>query len=282
MRTGRAGGARPLVRESEIRERLEAELRKRLEDLTVDALGFVRDDRRRTNAAVDSLLTAGLSEQWYQHTRIELNVTSDHDGPAYVTSVETDRHPAAAASRFLVHEASQELLESALVHDDAELLAEAIADGDAFRGSIVDVADEGEGRLVPIWTVETPFAIQTRLRPGSEVCVVGCPRRTARVRSLDNTPSGGYRFELEITNLKKAISGAEGRDAIPPVDQRWKGEKIGFVQASGDGIARSKSFKVWTAKSGPGSWLTHSRPGGPRAAVAEDDVDDVAAVERAQ
>ncbi len=35
-----------------------------------------------------------------------------------VPATETDRHPAAAASRYLVHQASNELLASLLIHDD--------------------------------------------------------------------------------------------------------------------------------------------------------------------
>ena len=56
--------------------------------------------------------------------------------------METDRHPAAAASRFFVHNSSAELVEGLLIHDDRELLAEAIAVGDAIKGEIIEVWDE--------------------------------------------------------------------------------------------------------------------------------------------
>jgi hypothetical protein len=264
-----------------IARQLKQELVRRF-DLTVAAIEVLCGQTRRVNRAVATLVGAGLSEQWYQHTRVELRLNSDDDGPAFVPSVETDRHPAAAASRYHIQEASQELLESALVHDDAELLAEAIADGDAFTGDIVKVSDEGNGRAtIPIWVVETPHAIVTRFRPGNDVCVVGCARRRARVRSLANTTGGGYRFELEITNLKTAIDGGTGRDSMRPADRRWIGERISFVRASGDGISRAKSRKVWKARWGPGAWLTHSRPTGIRSLVAQDDADDADAVERA-
>jgi hypothetical protein len=262
-----------------VRSALAPELKRRV-DLTVAALELLRGDSRRVNAGVQELVEAALDEQWYQHTRIELKLGSADDGPWFVPSVETDRHPAAAASRYLVHEASKALFESVLVHDDAELLAEVIASGDGFRGKVVRVANEGEGaKKVPVWWVETPFPIVTRLRPGSGVCVVGLPRRTATVRSLETTVTGGYCFELEITNLKKEIKAGIGRDSIPPVDKQWIGEEIAFVSASGDGISRAKSFAVWKAKEGPGAWLTHSRPAGPRAVIPEEDVDDVGEVE---
>ena len=151
---------------------------------------------------------------------------------------------------------------SALLHDDRELLAEKIAAGEAFRGEINEVRDEGEGRATrPIWVIEQPFHGPIRLRPGSHICVLGHAKREAVVRDLRDASSGGYVFEVEITGHKTAQKGATGLEAIPPADRRWTGQEVVFVETSAADIARMKSYKVWK-KDGPGAWLTHKAPGG--------------------
>src|SRR5690606_28824641 len=160
--------------------------------LTVRALEHLRADPRRMNSGIKVLVTEGLKEQWYQHTRIELNVADAADGPAFVASPETDRYPAAAGSRYQVHLASAELRDSVLLHDDREMQAEAIAQGDAFRGKIVKVEDRGEGRKSsPYWTIEDSIGGQLRLREGSWVCVAGMPKRTGIIEYIEDHPGGG-------------------------------------------------------------------------------------------
>ncbi len=93
-------------------------------------------------------------------------------------ATETDRHPAAAASQYLVHQASNELLASLLIHNDRELLWEAIVAGDAFEGEIVEVRDEGEGRKrIPVWSILVQSDYQLRLGEGADVAVVGLKER---------------------------------------------------------------------------------------------------------
>src|SRR5262249_36978588 len=109
----------------QIRDVLQPELERRSK-LTQRAKESLRTDKRRTNVGVSELVSQTLDEQWYQYTRLELNKNDAQDGPAFTPSVETDRHPAAAASRYLIHQASADLLAALLVHDDDELLAETI------------------------------------------------------------------------------------------------------------------------------------------------------------
>ena len=65
-----------------------------------------------------------------------------------------------------------EAVTAALLHDDAELQEDAIADSHATRGTIVSVEDRapaGSRAVTPVWTVESPSAHPTRLRRGSGV-----------------------------------------------------------------------------------------------------------------
>jgi hypothetical protein len=247
--------------------------------LTERALETIRTDKRRTNVGVKDLVTQTLDEQWYQYIRLELNKNDTQDGPAFTPSVETDRHPAAAASRYLVHQASADLLAGLLVHDDDELLAEAIAEGDAFRGKVVSVADEGSGKATrPIWRILDQADRQLRLQVGSSVSVVGFKERHGYIRSFDDQRNGNVIIEVEITGRKKKPG--TGVHSLAATDPSWKGRTIAFVSAPADTIPRIKSRRVWK-RDGPGAWLTHRKPGGPLGSVAEEDRDDVSIVHEA-
>lgn len=230
--------------------------------LTVDAIRVLRSDPRRTNEGVKDLITEGLKEQWYQHTRVELGLHDRKDGPAFVSSPETDRYPAAAGSRYQVHLASDELRHSVLLHDDEEMQTEAIATGDAFRGVITSVHDHGEGRRSePMWVIEDPTGGQLRLREGSRVCVAGLPKRTAVIQRIDELPDGRREFEVLIEGWKTKPDRAN--------DPKHVGTEVVFVTNSAHEINRRKSQRIWSADT-PGAWLTHARPAGPRARLEED------------
>ncbi|MCC6651028.1 MAG: hypothetical protein IT348_07765, partial [Candidatus Eisenbacteria bacterium] len=113
--------------EKSIRRLLEAELKRRLE-LVERAITLLRADRRDINPGATQLQQASESEHWYQYLRLELKQDDDQDGPAFTPSPETDRFPAAAASRFFVHEDSDELLSGLLIHHDFELRAQAVSE----------------------------------------------------------------------------------------------------------------------------------------------------------
>ena len=57
---------------------------------------------------------------------IELKHNDPSLGPAYVAHPETDFHGSSAASRYLIHAAADEAYVGHLIHDDAELLQEAL------------------------------------------------------------------------------------------------------------------------------------------------------------
>ena len=264
-RQGAAGAAIGRVLESELRRRYR---------LVVRAIRRLRDDGRRVNSGVDQLVDEGLKEQWYQHTRIELDRDSEEDGPAFVPSPETDRYPAAAGSRYMVHLASADLVDSVLLHDDKELQAEAIARGDGFRGRLVDVEDLGGGRWGrPVWTVRDSNPGPLRLRRGSWVCVIGLPKRTGEILSVADESDGTRTILIEIWGGKWPPRGA------PPgtkraADRALIGTGIGIVRRSATGISRKKSIRIWSAGH-PGSWLTHRLPAGPRTLMVREVGEDL-------
>lgn len=269
-KANRSGDENRMARiESEIQGVLASEVTRRWE-LAVEARDILLADPRPVNGYVADLVREGLAEQWYQYNRLELRIHDANDGPAFVPSPETDRHPAAAASRFFVMNASADFLNTMLLHDDRDLLAEAIARGDAFRGEIVGVADDGEGRKTrPVWTIDDAVAGQNRLEAGAQICVVGDPRRIAEVRSLVELDDGSRRFEVEITSRKTGIRGASGQLAVHPADNSWIGEVVAFTGVSYGGLSRRKSRRVWIDDV-PGAWLTHRRGRGVKSIISEE------------
>lgn len=259
---------------AEMHEILADEVRRRWE-LAVRARAVLAADSRPINRHVLDLVHEGLAEQWYQYNRMELRFHDAEDGPAFVPSPETDRHPAAASSRFFVINASADFVNTMLLHDDVDLQAEAIARGDAFKGHIVEVRDDGEGRSTrPVWTIVDPIGGVNRLEAGARVCLIGDTKREGEVRSVLELDDGSRRFEVEITARKTAIRGAAGQMGMHPADPSWVGQVVGFTGVSYGGLSRRKSSRIWNDEV-PGAWLTHRRGGGLRAVVSADAAEDL-------
>jgi hypothetical protein len=240
-------------------------------------INWLRNEKRAVNEGVSVLEKASNQELWYQYLRMERRGDADDDGPGFVASPETDRYPAAAGSRYFVHESSEELRLAALIHDDEELQDEAIAEGEAIRGKIVSVRDEDPGRkTVPVWTIESPNIAPLRVRDGSWLCVAGLHERTVMVRRIDLTAKEQLRIEVEVIGLKTKPRDGR-RQILEACDRRLVGKIVTLVPASTEGMLRRKSQKIWSRNT-PGSWLTHSKPSGPRTnlpAEIADDLDDV-------
>jgi hypothetical protein len=181
-----------------------------------------------------------------------------------VPSPETDRYAPAAAARFFAHEEAEEVRYGALIHDDSEIQAEAIAAGEAFRGRILRVRDEAPGRgTKPVWQIQDLAPGALRLREGSSICIVGVPKRVGSIRRIEPTTDGGRLYEVVITGWKRARQ--EGGTAIPAAhDPGLVGTDVLMVESSADGLGRRKGKRVWE-KDVPGAWLTHAVPHSPAA-----------------
>jgi hypothetical protein len=238
--------------------------------LTASAWRVLREDPRRENRYLEKLVDASLTDQWFDWARIEAAFARGEQ--PYVPSVETDRDPRSAAASFEDEAGAAELVNSTLLHDDRELVAEAIAAGNAFVGKIVGVADEGVGRVtLPIWSVEERSGGPLRLREGSSICVVGLPRRTATVRGIRST-DGVRHFDVVLSNLKTRIKDGVGQLGIAPNDPSWIGEHVAFAEA-GTSFAIAKRKKLWQGDV-PGAWLTLSSPARQLRATPDTDPDD--------
>jgi len=257
---------------------LRAELVRRF-DLTQRAIEVLRKDKRRRNSGLDRLVAVSNEELWFQFIRQELKIDDQQDGPAITLSPETDRYPPMAASRYFVHEASEELYLSALVHDDEEMQVEAVAEGHALRGVITAVEDVDPGRrLEPIWTLEVRDDAPLRVREGSWLCVAGLPKRSARVRSIERAGPDKLEIQIEITGWKKKPKDGP-RGVLAADDARLVGTEVTLVPDSAEGMFRRKSQKTWQRET-PGGWLTHSPAAGRRAELPGDVGEDVEALQK--
>ena len=258
--------------------KLRSELDRRFE-LTERAIEALRRDKRRVNGGVDRLVAVSNEELWFQFVRQELKIDDDQDGPAITLSPETDRYPALAASRYFVHEASEELYLSALIHDDEEMQAEAVAEGHALRGVITAVEDVDPGRrLEPIWTLAVTDEAPLRVREGSRLCVARLPKRSATVRSIERTGPGKLEIQVEITGWKKKPK--EGPPGVPAADDaRLVGTEVTLVPDSMEGFFRLKSRKTWQSDT-PGAWLTHAPPVGHGAELPDHVGEDIKGLQK--
>ena len=259
---------------SEIHEELKPELLRRL-DLINRTIALLDRDPRPVNPGVIILEKASREEHWYQYLRLETGRDDETDGPAFTPSPETDRHPAAAASRYLVHQASAEMLESALLPYDKELQAFAIASGEAVRGTITGVRDDGNGRAtIPVWRVEDPSELPLKRRPGDRLCDAELPQRWGSIRSIAPRPGGGRIIEIEIQGLKTRPRGGNASTVRPAADRSHRGRHILLLPVSAEELSRRKSRRVWK-KDTPGSWLTHKPPHRPdESATVDEDIED--------
>jgi hypothetical protein len=242
------------------------------------AIGVLRSDKRRENLGLQVLVNASMDEHRLQYRRIEQKIDDNLDGPAFRPSPETDRYPSAAGSRFYVHQASQELRDHLLVHDDRELQAGLVATGEAISGTILDVWDEGEGKKsVPVWLIESKGDIPLRIREDAKLCVVGLRGRQVQIRSIERTEDLRYRFEAVVTSLIREVA-REDASAPAASSQRLKRRRVVLVKPSMDQIARRRSGLIWK-RDVPGAWLTHRVPKVREASLPDEISEDLSSLD---
>lgn len=241
--------------QNEIAEVLRPELERRWR-LTVQARAAILNDSRPENPELKSLLDLARDEFRWQYFNLENPQLKSRDPESKAfrgAHPETDSYSPAAAARFFVHQASAELVQSELLHGDVEKVNDAIDAGDAFRGEITAVHDEGKGRKsIPVWKVLSRSDGLMRLREGSSVCLFGARKRSGKIRDV-LWSSEGRLFEIVIDNWIRANGGLPAANDA----EALLGTTVILVAAGGGSISHSKSFKVWN-KDSPGAWLTHA------------------------
>jgi len=251
--------------------------------LCSDAYEFIRNTDRKLNPGVDDLVSDSLKEFFWQCQAQEIKIANPDEGKTpFVSHPETDFHGSSAASRYLTFAAADEKYLNTLIHDDAELFSDAVADGRAVRGTVVAVRDEGEGRkTTPAWTVRMDAETGHRIREGGRVVPIGSRKHWATVTGLTQTEiETTVHLEWDGNKTKPITTGIESK----PADPAWVGEEVSLVAADGSDITSWRSRRVWAAKDGPGAWLTHGSATAPLIAdiaseAAEPILDDVAQIE---
>jgi len=242
----------------EIGELLRPELERRL-NLVEDSIAVINGDPRPVNSGVGELVFETLKSQWWDYVRPEKNALESGREP-YVPSPETDFQARSAARRFFKYEASADRMLDSLVHDDRELEAEAIMAGDAFRGTVVSVSDEGPGRkTIPVLVVEDPTPGPLRLRQGEIVCFVGHVKRKARIRAVDTTNGGGIAITLEVTDRKLEAHDVPWPQSMHAADERWIGQAVTIIKTSFAAMTDKKAVKVVSKGPLPGDWVVDDR-----------------------
>ena len=278
--TRRREGADLVATSAAIAAILEPELERRWK-LTVSAYRLLSADRP-VNAGVDALVKDAHQEFWGQHQRIELRIADPSLGPAFVAHPETEFHGSAAASRYLMYAAADEVYAGLLIHDDPELLAEAIDDGHAVRGVVAAVDNLGSGRtVIPVWHFRLAPGVVHRIREGTRLVPYGSRGHEAIVDSVDVGPQGTD-FEVRWSG-RKTIALSCGITE-KPLDVAWVGEEVIFVVSDTAALTKRRSQRVWNAKDGPGAWLTHGKASAPVAIETDDGatdllVDDISQIE---
>jgi len=257
---GRRTGAPSADVEKEIVGVLSTELDRRWR-LTEQAYLLLLDGSLPVNPGVDALVEQAHSEFWFQHQRIELKQSDPSQGPAFIAHPETDFHGSSAASRYLTHASYDEGHDGHLVHHDAALMREALAGGRALRASVSAVTNRGTGRsTMPVWTIRVDNDSLYRLRENGRLVPYGSRGHVATVTSI-RIDEDGFELDLEWT-ARKTMELTCGIGA-KPVDTAWIGESVQFVIADAAELTRRRSQRVWAAKDGPGSWLTHGKAPAP-------------------
>ena len=277
QREGRSAAAE----ETEISEVLADELSRRWE-LCCAAYDLLAADSRDTNPGVADLITESLKEFYWQCQAPELKLSDPAQGTPFISHPETDFHGSSAASRYLSFASADEGYINALIHDDDELLAEALRDGHAVICEVLEVRNEGKGRTTtPVWTVRLAEASVQRIREGGRVTPRGSRGHQATIRSVDQDEEG---TTLELEWIGRKTMPLEDGIGVRPLDEEWVGEEVYFVASDAAGLTQWRSQRVWSAKDGPGAWLTHGQPPPPMLADIANDtpeviVDDIPQIE---
>ncbi len=243
----------------EIAALLAPELQRRLE-LVQDAIEMIETDPRPYNPGVEKLVDETVTSQYYRYNFDEAKAIASGTEP-FVPSAESDFQARGAAARYFRHQAGADRLADELVHYDHELEAEAISQGNAFRGTIISVHDEGVGnKTVPVWVVEDPSPGPLRIRTGDAVCVVGHSSRSGRARRVEPSKGGGIQIEFEITKIVKADAKQSFPNSMHSTDDRWVGKIVTLIGTSFARMTDRKAQLASDRKPKPGDWLLDASP----------------------
>ncbi len=233
-----------------------AELERRW-SLALDTFKTLQSDSRESNPGAFILLQESLKRfvDGFQYT--ERKKAENPGEPSFTPHPETDNHGSAAAASYFDLQSADSKYLPALIHNDEELLKDSIFSGHAISGNVVRVYSEQSGvRTKEIyWVFRVEARDDFRIREGERLAPMGNPGHSVKVVSVEFFDETQIDLVLHWKNRKtKELTSGPG---LVPVDNAWESEKIYFVPVDSSEFSKQSRMKVWKAREGIGSWLTH-------------------------
>ena len=243
--------------EQKIHKALTPELMARWNSM-VDAFHILSNDTRAENSGVEKLVKSTMEKYVVEFQRVERGMLDSAGDPIFTPHPETDFHGSAAAAGYFRMQAADVAYTASLVHDDAELCAEALASGHAFIGEVTDVWNTGIGRVtVPNWQLKVQIGEISRLREGENYSLVGNPTSKVAIREIEVVDEERWSVHIEWESPK--LKEVSGPIFAKPLDSSWVGKRLIFVPCDTSALTAKQAQAVWDAKDGVGAWLTHGR-----------------------
>lgn len=243
--------------ESSISRVLSKELQRRWE-LTSDAVEQLRNDRRRRNTHLATLVKSG-AESFYE--RWGKCAVDEYDGaPPFWPNVFTDRNPRTSANRFLKRNAESSESRAQLVHGDRELQREELAAGHGVIAKVVKVHT-----AVKQWTLKYSYPDHPSVEPGNRLVVVGFPTNVLIVQDVDHE-SRTIEVEPNWVRSKTYL----GSTAPGAKDKSWEKRELVFLDDPATGIATRLAIRA-TAKPANRTDIVDLMQPVPRLHAANDD-----------
>lgn len=244
--------------------------------LALDTYKALKADQRAANPGAFLLLQESLKRFVDGFQYGERKKAESPGEPTFTPHPETDNHGSAAAASYFDLQAADSKYLPSLIHHDEELLKDAIFSGHAISGNVVRIYSEQTGvRTKEIyWVFRVEARDDFRIREGERLAPMHSPGHSVKVVSVDFYDETQIDLVLHWKNRKtKELSSGPG---LAPVDDAWQSERVYFVPVDSSEFSKQSRIKVWKAREGIGSWLTH----GVSAQYADADViDDVAQIE---
>jgi hypothetical protein len=242
----------------EIRLILNAELERRW-STALETYKALRRDARSVNPGTRTLLGDSLNRFVFSFQGAERKRAEDGFEKPFTPHPETDNHGSAAAAAYFEMQAAESKVLPALIHGDEELLKDALYTGHAISGNVVAVTTVPSGlRSKEIyWTIRVEARDDFRIREGETLAPMGDPGHSVRVDFLEYINETQMDITLHWKNRKTIALGQTLGQT--PSDESWMAEKVYFVPMDSSEFDKQAKSKVWTAREGRGSWLTHGQ-----------------------
>ena len=225
--------------------------------LAMQSFKALQADARDSNPGAFVLLQESLKRYVDGFQYAERKKAESPGEPTFTPHPETDNHGSAAAAAYFDLQSADSKYLPALIHSDEELLKDAIFSGHAISGNVIRVFSEQTGvRTKEIfWVFRVEARDDFRIREGERLAPMGNPGHSVKVTSVEFFDETQIDLILHWKNRKtKELTSGPG---LVPVDNAWESEKIYFVPVDSSDFSKQSRMKVWKAREGIGSWMTH-------------------------